>query len=209
MFTTQALMFLSFLLPGFLCMAILDILIPALKRDNLHRIINALIFSLIIYVTYELIFENQPVLLIEKTVGGEKQYEISFTGPSIIFLLLIAIIIPIIISASVKYDAHMKFFRWLKVTDRTSRTNVWFDVFTDIKSHVIINFEDGRRLYGWPEYYSDDPNEKSLFLCQAAWIDDDNNLLYLDNRGILITPNEKIDTIEFVKIKEGQDEQEK
>ena len=99
-------------------------------------------------------------------------------------------------------DLHMKFFRRLKVTDRTSRTNVWFDVFTDIKSYIIVNFEDGRRLYGWPKYFSDDPNDKSLFLCHAAWIKDDGELIKLDNRGILITPNEKIDTIEFIKEKE-------
>jgi len=114
---------------------------------------------------------------------------------------------PLAISASIKHDLHMKFFRWLKVTDRTSRTNVWFDVFTDIKSYVIINFEDGRRLYGWPESFSDAPEDKSLFLCHAAWIGHDGKLIKLDNRGILITPNERIDTIEFVKAKEETEDE--
>ena len=83
MFTNQALMLLSFLLPGFLCMAILDLLTPALKRDNLHRIVNALIFSFIAYAIYSIILKEYPVFLVEKTVGNEKQYWIRFTGYSI------------------------------------------------------------------------------------------------------------------------------
>ena len=119
---------------------------------------------------------------------------------------MISFLVSVAISVSVKYDLHMKLLRKFKVTDRTSRANLWFDVFTDIKSYVIINFEDGRRLFGWPEYFSDDPNDKSLFLCQASWIDGEGKLIDLDNRGILITPNEKIDTIEFAIIEEKKNE---
>ncbi len=206
MFTNQALMLLTFLLPGFLCMALLDMLTPALKRDNLQRIVNALIFSLIIYAIYSLIFHEFPAILIEKTINEQKQYSINFLKGSIIFLVFISVLIAVVISYSIKYDKHMKFFRWLKVTDRTSRTNIWFDIFTDIKSYVVINFEDGRRLFGWPEYFSDDPEDKSLFLCHAAWIDSDGNLTWLDNRGILITPNEKIDTIQFTEERSTENE---
>ena len=203
MFTNEALMLLAFLLPGFICMASLDMLTPAIKRDNLHRIVTALTFSFIIYSIYALIFKEIPVFMTERTVGDEKLYRINVISSSILALLLISILVSIIISVSVKYDLHMKLFRKARITDRTSRSNLWFDVFTDIKSYIIINFEDGRRLFGWPEYFSDDPEDKSLFLCHAAWIEEDGNLIDLDNRGILITPNEKIDTIEFIKIKEG------
>ncbi|OEU83958.1 MAG: hypothetical protein BA865_01010 [Desulfobacterales bacterium S5133MH4] len=206
MFTNQALILLTFLLPGFLSMAVLDMLTPASKRDNLQKIVNALIFSFVIYATYALILKEYPVLLVQKTIGAEKQYVINFAGGSILFLLIISILIPVALSASIKYDLHMRFFRWLRVTDRTSRTNVWFDVFTDIKSYIIINFEDGRRLYGWPEYFSDDPDDKSLFICHAAWVGDDGRFINLDNRGILITPNERIDTIEFIKKRKAKDE---
>jgi len=185
-------------------MAVLDMLTPAVKRDNLHRLVTALIFSFIIYTIYAYLFNELPVLMVEKTVGDEKQYGINFISSSVLILLLISFLISITISVSVKYDLHMKLLRRVKITDRTSRSNLWFDIFTDIKSYVIINFEDGRRLFGWPEYFSDDPEDKSLFLCQASWIDDDGSLIDLDNRGILITPNEKIDTIEFAKLEEGK-----
>jgi len=39
---------------------------------------------------------------------------------------------------------------------------VWFDVFYDVKKHIIINFENGRRIYGWPVYYSNDPDKQYI-----------------------------------------------
>lgn len=199
MFTFQALNILMFLLPGFLCMAVLGILTPSIKRDNLQKIVNALIFSLLIYAIYAVIYQSPPVSLVKETVGQQIQYSFNFQKKSIGLLVLISLLIPVLISYFIKYDLHMWVLRKLKVTDRTSRTNVWFDIFTDKKTYIIINFEDGRRLYGWPEYYSDNPENKSLFLCQAAWITKEGKYIDLNNEGILITPNERIDTIEFVK----------
>jgi len=62
MFTNQALILLTFLLPGFLSMAVLDMLTPASKRDNLQKIVTALMFSLVIYGIYALMFKEFPVL---------------------------------------------------------------------------------------------------------------------------------------------------
>ena len=52
---------------------------------------------------------------------------------------------------------------------------------------------------GWPEYYSDDPEEdKSLFLCNASWLDEEGKPTKLERKGILITQNQRIDSIEFL-----------
>lgn len=203
MFSAQTLMILIFLVPGFLSMAFLDMLIPARKRDDLQKVASALIFSLAIYFIHSLIFDRSPMGVIEKTFGEAKSYEVVVPPLSIAVTLGAALLFPVILAALLKYDLHMKLFRMLKVTNRTSRSNVWFDVFTDIKSYVILNFEDGRRIFGWPQYYSDDPDDKTLFLCHAAWIEDGGELVWLDNKGILITPNQKVETIEFCRI-EGE-----
>ena len=68
MFNGQALVLLVFLLPGFLSMAILDMLIPPAKRDDIPKIINALILSLIIYGIYSLKFTDYPIAMVAKTV---------------------------------------------------------------------------------------------------------------------------------------------
>jgi hypothetical protein len=203
MFSAQTLMILVFLVPGFLSMAFLDMLVPARKRDDLQKVASALIFSLIIYFVHSLIFARSPMGVIEKTIGEAKSYEVSIPALSIAVVSGLALFLPVLLALLQKYDLHMKFFRRLKVTDRTSRSNVWFDVFTDIKSHIILNFEDGRRLFGWPQYYSDDPEDKTLFLCHAAWVQENGDLTWLNLKGILITPNQKIETIEFCKL-EGE-----
>jgi hypothetical protein len=203
MFTEEALSLLIFLLPGFLSMAILDMLTPGKRTDNLQKIINALIFSLIVYSIYFLIFEDYPIIPIEKDAQSNKDILIDSHRLNLLILVVISLGIALIMGYLIKKDLHMKFLRWLNVTDRTSRSNVWFDVFTDKKSYVIVNFKDGRRLFGWPEYFSDDPNDQTIFLCHASWIDGDGQIVDLDNKGILVTPNEPIETIEFVYV-EGE-----
>jgi hypothetical protein len=98
----------------------------------------------------------------------------------------------------------MKIARKLLITRRTARTSVWFDVFYDIKKHIIINFENGRRIFGWPMYYSNDPEKQYIFLHQPAWIVKDakkgeEKYVDLAIEGILITPEQRIESIEFLQ----------
>lgn len=73
-----------------------------------------------------------------------------------------------------------------------------------MKRHVIIDFENGRRIYGWPKYYSNTPENPYIFLHKPAWIEVDeeskeNRFIDLDVEGILITPEQKIESIEFLR----------
>ena len=72
---------------------------------------------------------------------------------------------------------------------------MWSDVFHDITTFVIIEFTDGRRLRGWPRYFSDTPEEGSIFLEHAAWILDDVTPVEIEGPGILETNNLPIQTI--------------
>jgi hypothetical protein len=93
----------------------------------------------------------------------------------------------------------MKLARGLRISRKTARSSVWFDVFYDIRTHIIINFENGRRIYGWPMYYSNDPKNPYIFLFKPAWIQG-NEFIHLDGlEGILITPEQKVESIEFLE----------
>ena len=197
MFTQQALTILMFLLPGFLCITVLDMLTPARKRFSTQYVVNALIYSLIIYAVYSAAFKDFPILLIEKTVKEETQYTLQFLKGSVIFLIIISIVIPCLLALSIKFDLHMKLFRFLKITDRTSRISLWFDIFTTHKDYVVITYKDGKRLYGWPEYYSDEAEDKSLFISRASWLDQNNNMTKIGGRGVLFPTTENIETVMF------------
>lgn len=202
MYSNDALMILTFLLPGFLAMSLLATLTPSPKKGSLQQMVTALIFTLVIYSLHGLFSSEIPFHLIKKTTNQVVDYSFAFRPGSTWLLILITVCVPLIISGSIKWDVHMKFFRLLKITDQTSRDNVWFDVFTDKKGWIIVNFEDGRRLLGWPEYYSDNPSDPTLFLSSAEWLVNDTESIALNNEGILITNNYEIESIEFLREEE-------
>lgn len=199
-FTFQALQILIFLIPGFLSGIILDTFIVREKEKEFEKIIVALIFSMLIYTIYSFISGKSPVELIQ----DQQSTKLFYDGKSFFWLIVLCISIPVILSFLFTNDWHMKLARWLRITRRTARKSVWFDVFCDKQVHIIVNFDNGRRIYGWPMYYSDDPDSPYIFLHKPAWIEEDENgkgskWIDIDIEGILITPEQKIESIEFLK----------
>ncbi len=64
---------------------------------------------------------------------------------------------------------------------------------------MIVTLKDNRRLYGYPEYYSPDPDEGTLYLLDPSWVKDDNTLQSCGINGIFLTQKESIKWIEFLK----------
>ena len=200
MYTFQALQVLVFLIPGFISATILNVLIVRKAKSELGKIVEALIFSLIIYTIYSLVVDKSPVALIQ--VGESSTY--SYDSEAFLWLGLFSIVIPLVLAFLVTNDLHMKLSRFFRISRRTARSSVWFDVFADQKKHVIIDFADGRRIYGWPMYYSDNPEDQYVFLYDPAWIEQDDatgesKFIDVDIEGILITPEQSIESIMFLK----------
>lgn len=189
----ETLQILIFLLPGIISSKVMDFFIARKKLGSFEKILESLIFSMIVYILFTFFSDKSPVFLnIEKT-----GYYLSYNTGSFFKLLMISLFVPFIFGICHTYDFPMNIFRWLRVTKRTSRDTIWYNVFCDVKTHIIINFENGRRIYGWPMYYSDDPTKPYIFLHNPAWIEEDK-FTYLDIKGILITPEQKIEFVEFL-----------
>jgi hypothetical protein len=69
------------------------------------------------------------------------------------------------------------------------------DIFQDkysegIGPYVIVFLKDGRRIYGWPEYYANEwSNGPILFLSKAGWLYSDGGQekeIEIPDPGILI-----------------------
>ena len=201
MYTFQALQILIFLIPGFTSTTILNALIDREEKKELGQIVEALIFSMFIYTVYSFRYSKSPVILDQNK--GTITY--SYDNASLLFLALLSVVIPAVLGFLVTNDYHMKLARKLGVSEQTARRSVWLDVFLDVKGHIIINFEDGRRIYGWPHYYSDNPDKPYIFLLKPAWIEEDeenqeDKYIDLDGvEGILVTPEERIESIYFLK----------
>ena len=195
MYTFQALQILIFLIPGFISEVILNAFIVRKEKKEFEKIIEALIFSMLIYTIYSIAIGGSPIVLNQTT----NSITLSYDKTSFLWLGAISMGIPVALGLLITNDLHMRLARKLQITRKTARSSVWFDVLYDIRRHIIINFENGRRIYGWPMYYSNDPKNPYIFLFKPAWIQGENFVSLDDLEGILITPEQKIESIEFLK----------
>lgn len=113
---------------------------------------------------------------------------------------MLSLILPLGLGVLITHDYLFRILDKLGVTRRTGRASVWLDVFVEQRRCVIVDFKDGRRLFGWPEFYSDDINEGMLFLSSAAWLDDDGQYIPLMMRGFLIVDRTSIHSIMFTHV---------
>ncbi len=201
MYTFQAVQIFIFLIPGFISSRFLDSLIIR-KQDQkeLSSIIEALVLSMVIYTVYSLTGLPSPITLDQV----KSTFSYNYDTESFVILLGISILLPMLLAFIVNNDLHMKLARVFKLTKKTSRLSIWHDIFYDKKPLVIIDFSDNRRLFGWVEYFSDDPEKPYLYVAQPQWVLDDQ---YIETglEGMLITPEQKISYIEFLKDEKAQD----
>lgn len=197
--TYETINLLMLLIPGLISGSIYALLLRRAKDSisSLERIIESLTFTFLIYVFVSLTYKWEPLAQTIK-VDNEITYKLSSNNSLIILTLIYMIIIPALWGAIVHYDIHMKLFRRIKLTDRTSRDTAWDDVFIDEKKrYLTIHLKDERRISGWPTYYSNNKEEGFIYLTKVAWITDENIYTETESHGILIS-KENIDLIEFM-----------
>jgi len=162
------------------------------NRTELARIVEALIFTLIVSSFYAIVAGGSPIVL--SSVGDAST--LTLNSRRIGWLLAIAVALPTLLSLVVNNDWHMALARKARLTEKTSRSTIWLDVFYDIDDYIILNLSGKRPIAGWPEYFSHDPREPYIFLTDANWIE--NNEYGETFPGILITPDMGIESIELL-----------
>jgi hypothetical protein len=199
----EALAILLILLPGFLAAYILQSLATRPKQTDLERVIEALIFSLLIYLVYILTSgTGLPVSWrLEKDAAGNPAYTVEAAWRRLTLLTLVLPVLLGIVSAwLVEHDLLLRVLRFCKLTERTSRSSTWIDVMTEINSVAQVELADGRKVMGWITYYSVDPDDSSLFLEEAAWVSEENegDLVPIKGPGILLTKEAGIRSVTFL-----------
>ena len=201
--TAAALQILLILLPGFTAAYIVQLLATRAKQTDLEKVIEALLFSFLIYVSYGLIRHNGMPVSIVSTANGDT---FQFHRINLVWLTGLSLFFAILMILYVNRDGA-RFFRWIRLTERTSRNSIWNDTFQDVRQQVdpeagsIVEVElgDGRRVMGIVSYYSDAAKECSLFLQNAQWISDDGKTkIPVHGPGILLTSNAKITSVSFL-----------
>lgn len=189
-----------FLIPGFVSTLIINTIIVRKEKDNLSKIIEALVFSFIIYVIMSMVNGERSVLISSEQINNKTVYAVSYNSSVIIPVAILSLMLPILLGFLSTTDIHMKLLRKLKITNKTARETVWLDVFTEQKRYVIVNLFDGRRIFGWPMYYSNNPEEGCLYLYNAAWINDEGKYINLKIHGLFLVKKDNIESVEFTLI---------
>lgn len=199
--SVEALNVLLYLTPGLIAVTILDLVWVRREREAFKRIVESLVFSLIAYAGAWLVGGAFPVgwhTILDGT-GKVARTELIFDSSALLPVLGLSVLVPLIVAHVLTSNVIMRVLRKLRVTERTGRSSTWLDVFIDQKRYIIVNFVDGRRVYGWPMYYSDDPVEGAIYLAAPQWYDENGRPTPSTEHGLFIVRKESVDFIEFTK----------
>jgi hypothetical protein len=206
----QALAVLFILLPGFLAAYILQSLATRPKQTDLERVVEALIFSSLIYFASVLLVGRSLPLSWQsvKDSAGNATYAVQIAWWK---LSVIILVLPVMLGTGfawlVEHDLLLRILRLCKLTERTSRSSTWIDVMTDINSVAQVELSDGRKVMGLITYYSVDPEDSSIFLEEAAWVDETGTATVpIKGPGILLTKEAGIRSVMFLDEPSGTEE---
>ena len=189
--TGETLALFLLLMPGFLASVVLNAVVVRSTKNRVGSIVEALVFSFVIYAILTP-FGLSPVDL---EVTSDGAYRPVVTSSRLLYAMALAVGLSLLLGFLITNDYHMKLLRKVGVTSSTARINTWLDIFIDQKRYVVVTFTDGRRLFGWPEYYSNDTTEGLLYVSDPAWISDDGEYTDLSVHGILLTNKDRIESI--------------
>lgn len=196
----EALGILLLLLPGFSCAFLVQRIAVRAKQSELDKVIEALLLSFVLYlITLPFFGYSLPVSWTASRDGNYANYAIRFHWSHLLALGGSAGVLALLYGANINRDWLLSLLRKWNLTERTARSSIWSDAFQDIKqSYVNVGLEDGRSVLGFLRYYSDDWQDSSLFLEDAAWLDEDGKQLPIEGPGILLTKEAHIVFVSFL-----------
>ena len=196
----EALSILFVLLPGFVSAYVTQHLAVRRDQSQIEKIVEALIFSFLLYLITLPFFGYTLPLRWAYAADGTVRVFAHFS--QLVALFVVSLILGVLYAASINHDWLLTLMRRFRVTERTARISIWNDTFQEIGGWAQIGFKDGRQLFGWIRYYSDDASECSIFLERASWIDG-GEAYRIDGPGILITSNAELETVAFLGADQG------
>lgn len=182
---------LRYLLPGFLAAWVFYGFTSFQKPSQFERVIQALIFTLIVQVFVFLARESLD------WIGQFWLIGVWTDDIELVVSVVIAIILGTVFAYFANNDSFHKFARTLGVTRETSYSSEWFGEFSKNVTYVVLHLPGQRRLYGWPREWPSTPNKGHFAINQAVWLTDDGSTPLLEVDTILIAA-EDVEMVEFL-----------
>lgn len=186
---------LQYLLPGFLAAWVYYGFTSFPKPSQFERVIQALIFTLLIQAFVFLI-----KLLLFK-IGDHWRIGVWDEHTNLLFSTMSALVIGILVSYFANNDQFHAIARKIGVTMETSYPSEWFGAFRKSArngNYVVLHLKDERRLYGWPSDWPSESENGHFRLKEASWIVDGENYDIPGVRSIMIN-SQDVKWVEFMQ----------
>lgn len=198
--TLLALQVLLILLPGFSAAYVVQALATRRTPSDFERVIEALVFSFVIYVCYVPFNGGKLPFHIFRDPAGKADETILWEPAQLAWLAVVTFAFALASVAYIRLDGN-RFFQWIRLSERTTRNSIWNDVF---ESEAIdgqplqVELADNRSVLGSLLYYSDVAEDASIYLTQASWVDASGGTVPIPGSGILLTKNCGIRTVSLL-----------
>ena len=170
------------LLPGFVAAWIFHGLTAHPKPTPFERVVQALIFTALTQaVVYPI---GRGFLWIGRTIGSLGVWT---QGSSLVAGVVVAVFLGLLFASLANSNRLHDRLNKLKITKRTSYPSEWFSAFNRLPRYVYLHLKDGRRIWGWPEEWPDQPTSGHFVIQHPVWLLNDNRRvpLYLTDRIVL------------------------
>lgn len=192
----EALGILLVLLPGFTCAYVTQFVAVRQKQSDFDKVVEALLFALLLYLGTLPFFHFSLPSSWAVSAGGEIQVRIHYR--QLLTLFLASVGLGLAYAANLNHDWALRLLRKCRITERTSRTAVWHDVFQETGGWIQVELKDGKKALGWVRYYSDDIEDRSLFLESASWINEAGEERPIEGPGLFLTRDAEIEAVLFL-----------
>lgn len=185
---------LRYLLPGFLAAWVYYGLTSFALPLQFERVVQALIFTLLV----------QPlVFIIEASTIWIGRWQSA--GPwneksELLCSVISAFVLGAMFAAFANNDKFHKLMRALNITRETSYPSEWYGAFSNHITYIIINLNNGMRIYGWPTEWPSQAGAGYFLLEQTSWLDDENNEIPMPTVSHMLIPAADVALVQFMDL---------
>ena len=169
------------------------------KQSELDKVVEALIFSLFLYLcTLPFFGYSLPLSWRVLDASHPDIFQVVVQWPHLAILAVLSLFFGIAYATYVNYDLLARILFKFGSRIRSSRVNIWNEAFEELKGFVQVDLSGGRRVIGWVRNFSDEENVYELFLEDAAWVDEKGDQQPINGPGILLTKDSGIEFVTFL-----------
>lgn len=172
---------LQYLLPGFLVAWVYYGLTSHQKPSQFERVVQALIFTLVVRV---FVFAEKGML---QFLGQWKSIRPWDAEADLICSLVSAVILGFAAAFVINTDRFHRLLRDRGISKRSAHPSEWYGTLLKYPRYVVLHLKDERRLYGWPEIWPSDPDKGHFYVTFPSWIVESDEQNFADEvEGVLV-----------------------